>query len=180
MSASSRTDAAKSIARKYQALYPEMDERTRRTWAAMEARDLGYGGLSIVHRATGLDFKTIKKGVADLKELEKKKTPVKQNRRIRKEGGGRKSLRIENPTILKDLDALIEPTVRGDPMSGLRLTCKSTRKLAEELNQKGHKISHLTVAKLMRALLIQIVMSNLYISIKLLLLSSKKEILSFP
>ena len=150
MPVSLRPDVEKSIARKYDVLGPEMDERARRIWAATEARELGYGGLSVVHRATGLDFKTISRGDADLKELEKRQSAIEQLRRIRQEGGGRKPLRIKNPALLEDLNALIEPTVRGDPMSGIRWTCKSTRKLAEDLNQKGHEISHLTVAKELR------------------------------
>lgn len=71
-------------------------------------------------------------------------------RRIRQQGGGRKALRLQDPTLFSDLDALIEPTIRGDPMSGIRWTCKSTRKLAEELCQKAHKLTHMTVAQELR------------------------------
>lgn len=146
----SLSDLEQSIARKYRALSPGMDERGRRLWAAAEMRELGYGGAAIVHRATGLDWKTICRGNRDLTEQEMSLQSAGKERRIRKEGGGRKSLRLQDSTLLSDLDALIEPTVRGDPMSGIRWTCKSTRKLAEELCQKGHMLSHATVAQELR------------------------------
>ena len=139
-----------SIARKYQALRSNMDERSRRLWAAVETRELGYGGAAIMHRATGLDWKTICRGERDLIEQEKSLGSKGTARRIRQKGGGRKALRSQDSTLLSDLDALIEPTVRGDPMSGIRWTCKSTRKLSEELCQKGHKLSHMTVAQELR------------------------------
>lgn len=150
MVASSLFDLEQSIARKYKALSPEMDERARRLWAAAEVRELGHGGATIVHRATRLDWKTIRRGELDLTEQEKSPRPVGEVRRIRKKGGGRKALRLQDSTLLSDLDTLIEPTVRGDPMSGIRWTCKSTRKLAKELCQKGHKLSHTIVAKELR------------------------------
>ena len=142
----SSIDLEQSIARKYKALSADMDECARRRWAAAEMRELGYGGAAIVHRATGLDPKTIARGNRDLKEQEASPLPVEKSRRIRKKGGGRKSLRSQDSTLLSDLDALIEPTVRGDPMSGIRWTCKSTRTLAKELCQKGHKVSRGTIA----------------------------------
>jgi len=136
-----------SIARKYNALFSGMDERTRRLWAAAEAREIGYGGISIVCKATGLDAKTIHRGSLDLKEQEMNYPLEKTPRRIRQKGGGRKSIRSKDSTLLSDLDSLIEPTVRGDPMSGIRWTCKSTRNLSKELSRKGHVISHMTVAQ---------------------------------
>lgn len=142
----SRIDLEHSIARKYKALSADMDECTRRRWAAAEMRELGYGGAAIVHRATGLDPKTISRGNRDLKEQEASPRPPEKLRRIRQKGGGRKTLRSQDPTLLSDLDTLVEPTVRGDPMSGIRWTCKSTRTLAKELCQKGHTVSHETIA----------------------------------
>ena len=136
-----------SLARKYNALSPHMDERTRRIWAAAEARELGYGGEAIVHRATGLDPKTISRGDSDLKEQDHPLLPAEGSRRIRKKGGGRKPLRVQNASFISKLDALIDPTVRGDPMSGIRWTCKSTRTLAKELCQKEQKVSHMTVKR---------------------------------
>lgn len=139
-----------SIARKYESLCSSMNERTRRLWAAAEARELGYGGAAIVHRATGLDPKTISRGTRELNEQKNSPIHPEKVRSIRQKGGGRKALRSKDATFLSDLDSLIEPTVRGDPMSGIRWTCKSTRKLAQELNQKGHVVSHMTVAQELR------------------------------
>jgi hypothetical protein len=136
-----------SIARKYNALCNGMDERMRRLWAATEAREIGYGGASVVCRATGLDPKTIHRGSLDLKEQEVNPPSAVTQRHIRQKGGGRKAIRAKDPTLLSDLDSLIEPTVRGDPMSGIRWTCKSTRSLSKELHQKGHTISHMTIAQ---------------------------------
>lgn len=150
MNTSTPSTLEQSIARKYHALCASMDERTRRLWAAVEVRELGYGGAVIVHRATGLDPKTISRGDRDLNEQESCPSPTEKARRIRKKGGGRKALRSQDTTLLSDLDSLIEPSVRGDPMSGIRWTCKSTRKLAEELGQKGHTVSHMTIAQELR------------------------------
>ena len=138
-----------SIARKYKALCSIMNERSRRLWAAAEMLEIGRGGSSIVHRATGLDLKTIRRGVLDLKEQEKSAN-IKSSERIREQGGGRKKLRSKDQTLLSDLDNLIEPMVRGDPMSGIRWTCKSTRKLSKELINQGHTVSHTTVAQELR------------------------------
>jgi hypothetical protein len=148
MNISKRTTLEHSIAKKYRALNPVMNERSRRLWAAVEVREIGYGGASIIHRATGLDWKTIHRGIRDLDEQEA--SIVKKSSAIRQKGGGRKKLCIKDPTIASDLDNLIEPTTRGDPMSGIRWTCKSTRNLAKELNDKGHKASHTTVAQELR------------------------------
>lgn len=134
------------IARKYSALSADLNERARRLWAAAEMRELGYGGAAVVHRATGLDPKTICRGDCDLKAQEASPSSVGKPRRIRQKGGGRKTLRSQDQTFLTDLDTLIEPTVRGDPMNGIRWTCKSTRKLAQELCQRGHTVSHMTIA----------------------------------
>ena len=130
MTTSFISDLEQSIARKYKALSPSMDERGRRLWAAVEMRELGYGGTALVHRATGLDWKTICRGERDLKEQEMFPCPPEKKHRIRKKGGGRKFLRVQDSTLLSDLDALIEPTVRGDPMSGIRWTCKLCTGLA--------------------------------------------------
>ena len=140
-----------SIMRKYAALRPDLDERSRRLWGAAEAREIGYGGATIVHRATGMDYKTIDHGMRDLSEQEASPRMPGEPRHIRRKGGGRKKMRSQDLTFLPDLDTLVEPTVRGDPMRGLRWTCKSTRKLARELCTKGHKVSHMTVAEELKA-----------------------------
>jgi hypothetical protein len=133
----------------YQALRPEMDERLRRQWAAAEARGLGWGGTTAVSRATGLSRVTITAGLAELD------LPAEQRlfeaTRIRRPGGGRQPLTQSDPQLLAALEALIEPTTRGDPESALRWTCKSTRRLAEELMAQGHPVGRGTVAALLHA-----------------------------
>jgi hypothetical protein len=135
------------IRRKYQSLLPEMDERRRRQWAAAEARELGWGGVSLVARATGLSRPTI---TAGLRELDQ---PIRQRAaqadRVRRPGGGRRSLTRTSPALLPALEALVEPMTRGDPESPLRWTCKSTRRLAEELTRQGHRVGARTVAALL-------------------------------
>jgi hypothetical protein len=139
----------KRIRRKYRALRPDMDERTRRHWAAAEARELGWGGVTAVSEATGLSRVTI---TAGLRELEQ---PVRVRRaaaeRVRRPGGGRKSVTETDPALAAALDALIEPTIRGDPESPLRWTCRSTYRIAEELTRQGHLVSPRTVAMLLHA-----------------------------
>ena len=133
--------------RKYMALQPEMDERSRRQWAAAEARDLGWGGVTAVALATGLSRTTITAGLRELA------LPAKQRAaeadRVRRPGGGRHSLVESDPGLLKALERLIEPTTRGDPESPLRWTCKSTRRLADELTHRRHSIGPRTVALLL-------------------------------
>jgi hypothetical protein len=126
------------IQRKYRLLLPELDERRRRQWAAAEARDLGWGGVSLVARATGLSRPTI---TAGLRELDQP-TPQRaaQAARIRQPGGGRRSVTKTDPGSLAALESLVEPVTRGDPESPLRWTCKSTRRLAEELTRKSHRV----------------------------------------
>jgi Rhodopirellula transposase DDE domain len=135
------------IRRKYQSLVPEMDERRRRQWAAAEARELGWGGVSLVARATGLSRPTI---MAGLRELDQ---PIPQRAaqadRVRRPGGGRRPLKRTTPMLLLALEALVEPVTRGDPESPLRWTCKSTRRLAEELTRQGHRVGARTVAALL-------------------------------
>jgi hypothetical protein len=135
------------IQRKYQALLPEMDERRRRQWAAAEARELGWGGVSLVARATGLSRPTI---TAGLRELDQP-TPQRaaQAVRVRRPGGGRRPVTETDPGLLAALESLVEPVTRGDPESPLRWTCKSTRRLAEELARRDHLVGPRTVAMLL-------------------------------
>ncbi len=133
------------IREKYQVLAPELNERTLRLFAAAEAKYLGRGGISLVARAIEVSRDRISRGLQDL-ETEKKLEPD----RIRRPGGGRKKQVEENPALRKDLERLISPYTRGDPESPLRWTCKSVRKLAGELNRKGHQVSHSSVASLLR------------------------------
>jgi transposase len=136
------------IQRKYQVLAPEMDERMRRQWAATEARELGWGGVTAVAKATGLSRPTIIAGLREL-DLPSEQRAAETTRR-RRPGGGRKPLTETDPQLMQALEALIDPVTRGDPMSALRWTCKSTYRLAEELRQRDHPIGPRTVASLLR------------------------------
>jgi hypothetical protein len=141
-----------SVQTKYQRLYPLMNERMRRQWAACEALALERGGVAAVARATGLARTTIWAGMRALQHpagLAVENLPAE---RSRAPGGGRHTVVANEPALVKDLEALVEPTTRGDPMSPLRWTCKSTRQLAEELQRQGHAVSYRTVAALLHAL----------------------------
>jgi hypothetical protein len=145
-----------TIRAKFEALRPYLDERRRRLWAAAEAMAFGHGGLTAVATATGLQRATIRVGMRELQRVPTvstdESTAADEKRRVRAPGGGRKSLTTEDPALLRDLEALVEPVTRGDPMSPLRWTCKSTRQLAAELVRQGHQVSHTTVAELLHAL----------------------------
>ena len=123
-----------------------LDEKQRRLLAAAEARSIGRGGISRVARIVGLSRPTITRGV---KELE---SPEVLAHRIRRVGGGRKKTYEKNPSILTDLERLIELSSRGDPMSPLRWTCKSTWTLAAELTRQGHAVSHMVVGRMLKHL----------------------------
>jgi hypothetical protein len=132
---------------KHAALRSVFTERSRRLWAATEARALGYGGIAVVARATGLSPATISRG---LKELDSD-APLAGDR-VRRPGGGRKRATTHHPTLLRDLEALVEPTAPGDPDSPLRWTCLSTRTLAVALEALGYTVSHTVVAELLHRL----------------------------
>lgn len=134
----------RDVEQKLQNLWPHLNERSRRMLAAAEARQLGYGGVSLVSRACGLSRVTILKGI---QELDAPALPVD---RIRRQGGGRRSLVEHDPQLPELLESLVEPLARGDPESPLRWTCKSTRTLAQELAGRRHLISHEKVAQLLR------------------------------
>jgi hypothetical protein len=127
-------------------LWPHLDERARRLFAASEARELGRGGISAVSRVCGLSRPTITKGMRELDEA-----PLPAGR-VRRAGAGRPRIEVSDPELVARLDALVEPLSRGDPESPLRWTSKGTRVLAEELTAAGHPVSHETVAQLLRAL----------------------------
>jgi hypothetical protein len=122
-------------------------KRSRRLWAATEARALGYGGIALVARATGLSPATIGRGLTE-RDAD---VPLRVGR-VRKPGAGRKRATTHQPTPLRDLEALVEPTVSGDPESPLRWTCLSTRTLAMALEALGHAVSHTVVAELLHGL----------------------------
>jgi len=133
---------------KFEALKPELDERSRRMWAATEATSLGYGGIVAVSKATKMAESTIRIGKREMAMIPFDKEPDVA-RRVRKKGGGRKSLAEKDTNLILMLDALVEPGSRGDPMSPLRWTCKSTRKLAQELSAQGYSVSHAKVGQLL-------------------------------
>ena len=120
----------------------------RRQWAAAEARELGWGGITLVANATGLSRPTITAGVKELKLSPKKRAAAAQ--RVRRSGAGRKRLLDVDPDLASALEALIEPVTRGDPESPLRWACKSTRRLAEELTRQNQPVSDRTVATLLK------------------------------
>jgi hypothetical protein len=134
------------LQRKFAAILPNLDERQRRLLAAAEARSLGYGGIRRVSRASGISHAAIQRA---LKELD---APPPPPGRVRRPGGGRKRLRDKEPAILVALEGLIAPETRGDPMSPLRWTCKSTRQLAEALARRGFAVSHRVVGELLHHL----------------------------
>jgi len=134
----------RALQQKVALLWPHLDERARRLFAASEARQLGYGGVSLVSRACGLSRVTITKGLHELDE------PPLPAGWIRRPGGGRPALVERDPDLPRRLEALVEPLTRGDPESPLRWTSKSTRALAAELAAQRHPISHEKVAQLLR------------------------------
>jgi transposase len=135
------------IRHKYAALAPLLNERTRRCWAATEAQALGYGGISIVADALGIARGTIHVGLAEVQERATAVVP----QRVRRCGGGRQPLTVKDPALVEALNELVEPTTRGDPESPLRWTCKSTTRLARELEKAGHPISQRSVCTLLHA-----------------------------
>jgi hypothetical protein len=140
-----------TIRQKFELLGPAMTERFRRQWAAAEALALPRGGMTLVAQATGLSRTTIWAGVRELRDPSAQPQPPRDPRRSRRSGGGRRHLTVDDPRLLQELERLVNPATRGDPMSPLLWTCKSTRKLAEELQGRGHEVSHQTVAVLLHA-----------------------------
>jgi len=135
------------IATKYLALKEELNERQRRLWAASEASSLGYGGITTVAHATGMSRTTITRGINELQSGKR----LGENR-IRHHGAGRKKTTEHQPTLKSALDALVDPTAKGDPMSPLRWTTKSTRRLSEALKEQGFDVSHMQVCRLLHEL----------------------------
>jgi Rhodopirellula transposase DDE domain len=135
------------IREKFLALAPVRDERTRRLWAATEAKALGHGGPTLVARAPGVARSTLHLGRRELEHGAHR--PVDLGHGVRRPGGGRKALTAHAPTLVTALEALVEPTSRGDPPCPLRWTCKSVRQLAAELRQQGYTVGRQTVAHLL-------------------------------
>jgi transposase len=143
----------KDVQQRFHFLSAFLDERMRRLVAAAESKAIGYGGISAVARATGVSRRAITEGI---KELNLQQSAARGKRSgqtyVRRKGAGRKRTIDKDQTLLADLDQLVDPVTRGDPESPLRWTCKSVRKLAEELQQEGHTVSYQTVAELLHDL----------------------------
>ena len=137
----------KAIAARYLTLAPVLDERARRLVAGSEALAIGRGGVAAVARATGLARTTVQRGVDDVRAGDRL-----ERGRVRRKGAGRPRIEDRDPTLRTDLEALIEPTSRGDPESPLRWTTKSVRNLAAELRRGGHTVSYQTVSELLHDL----------------------------
>jgi Rhodopirellula transposase DDE domain len=137
-------DAGQALAAKFGAIFPHLDERQRRLLMGAEARALGHGGIRLVARAAGVREATVSLGVTDLD------SGAEPLGRARRPGGGRKKAADLDPGLRPALLALVEPQERGDPMSPLRWTTKSTRNLAAELTRQGHRVSAGTVGDLLR------------------------------
>jgi Rhodopirellula transposase DDE domain len=139
-----------SVREKYKALSPLLHEKALRCWAACEAISLGRGGISLVVAATDLSRPMIRRGIAELQAGDHILGDDEPDQsRIRRPGGGRHSISTTDRTVLRDLNRLIDPSTRGDPMSPLLWTCKSTRNLADALLELGHDLSHQTVGRML-------------------------------
>jgi len=139
------------VREKYKVLQPLLNERCLRLWAATEARSLGHGGIKAVAAASGLSRRSIERGLSELQShaAGNETVPLPAGR-VRRPGGGRKALLSNNPNLVAELERLVDSATRGDPMSPLRWTSKSTEKLARELQAGGHQISARSVAKLLK------------------------------
>jgi hypothetical protein len=139
----------RAIAERYRLLSEQrvLDERGRRLWAAAEAWSAGRGGIAAVVRATGISESTVLRGLADLESGE-----VLGPGRVRRPGAGNRPITETDPTIVEDLERLVDPVTRGDPESALRWTSKSAAKLAEALRETGHDVVDRTVLRLLKGL----------------------------
>ncbi len=139
------------IIRQFEQLRGSLGERGRREWAASEAIALGRGGIAMVHRATGIAPSTIGIGLREFRGQAQGPPQPGEVRRVRRPGGGRKKKTDEDPTLLDDLERLVDPVTREDPESPLRWVCKSLRQLAKQLAAMGHTVSHSTVGRLLKS-----------------------------
>jgi len=136
----------RNLRKKLSGILPLLNERQRRLLVGAEALSLGYGGIKILSAITGMNCKTIKRGISELKQKNKK------FKGVRIKGGGRKKILDQEPKIKKIIENLIEPDTRGDPESPLRWTCKSVRNISDFLEEKGYLVSHRTVASILNDL----------------------------
>ena len=137
------------VADKFDKLRSLMNEKLKRHWAACEAMALGRGGISAVSEATGMSPTTIRKGIREIEQKYPELAEQAGGGRVRRPGGGRYRLTEHDATLKETLEKLVDPATRGDPMSPLLWTSKSTRNLAKELQQSGHQVSYRTVARML-------------------------------
>lgn len=137
---------AESVGRRYDVLRGHLDERQRRLFLGSEAGELGRGGIKVVAAVTGAHPDTVARGVRELEGQPERQV------RVRAPGGGRKKLAETDPTLAVRLKELVDPETRGDPMSPLVWTTKSTRHLARVLTVEGHPISDRTVARMLTSM----------------------------
>lgn len=145
MTSTIRDTLKTKIGEKWRDMKPVLNERSRRLWAATEARSIGRGGVLIVATVTGLARDTLYDGLNELADT----THSAPEGRIRRVGGGRKTLIANDPTLVDDLMTHLAPTERGDPESPLRWTTKSCAHLAKALTPK-HDASEDTVARILK------------------------------
>jgi transposase len=136
-------DREDEVSRKFALLAPVLDERQRRLWMAVEAREAGHGGITLVARATGAARSTVTRGVDELD------SGATDSGRVRRSGAGRKRAEMVNPALTAALERLVDPDTRGDPESPLRWTIKSTRQLSAALAGQGHAASDWLVRRLL-------------------------------
>ena len=144
------------IGQRWEVLGAALDERQRRLLVGVEAKVLGRGGIAAVALATGVSRTTIMAGISEIEamktlDISAAQTPTGRTIGTRQAGGGRKKIELKDETLLPDLLTLVDSSTRGDPESALRWTCKSLRNLAEELQARGHKVSHVVVGKLLKS-----------------------------
>lgn len=137
-----------TIEKKINKMLPFLNEKQQRIYCALEAESLGFGGVSIISKASKKSRPTINLGRTELK----KGIVELPQERIRKKGGGRKKIYEKHPQLLSELDSLVAPETRGDPMSPLKWTCKSTRQLSDALKKKSYYVSHVSVAEMLKEL----------------------------
>jgi hypothetical protein len=140
------------VRRKFEVLAPFLDERQKRLWVGAEADAHGHGGITLLAEATGISRPTVSAGAAEVRALREHPRSVPGPGPTRRPGAGRKPLTETDPTLPEDLDRLVDPATRGDPQSPLRWSCKSTRRLAEELGRMGHDVSPRKVAQLLKGM----------------------------
>lgn len=167
------------ILNKYKRISDYLNERANRIWCANEAISIGWGGIELVSKSTGVSRTTISKGIKELKEENSSKDARELNlikflfflsmkkedllkiivcyflwilndKRIRKIGGGRKKNKEKDRELEKDIKDCVETSTRGDPESVLKWTSKSTRNLSDELNKDVHRASHTLVSNILK------------------------------